>query len=492
MCARSQIHGKAQRRVFQAKVRDICQLPSGVARYLYKELTGDESEEMNTSVKERQALIDKRLALVETFVLGCGDPELFPDLRKLAHAQRSGTTCFNEFWTCVQEELDSMTLAADERRHSGVVAYLSEVITQEKLYQSATKRFDAKVESGDIDRSIAKMPSERWFRFQFWPTNEHVHTALQYTGRFPLKLQLQVRNLRKSHAHAYYCAKQKKLCESWVHKYREFTTCGQPDDKANGTIGEPGTATAFLSRQRSTTASMSSATMQAMDHDAGSSKLRLIPSVFLRQDIPEDIDGTWLRGQVFVTLKNNLFEASEANKTLAEIKECLLDCKPNVWLHADGGGEHHVGHPSVIAAAICFFRKMHGRLDRLIKTRGCPYHSYLHEVERVMSILNLALYGVAMERPIINHDQFPGMEERFLSCKTTSDLRATGKRFPEFVEGLDKALDPLYEMLYRRFEQLDLKGQPIQRGPKVSSANADAFFHSIKVCAHLHHTRPYF
>lgn len=76
---------------------------------------------------------------------------------------------------------------------------------------------------------------------------------------------------------------------------------------------------------------------------------------------------------------------------------------------------------------------MHGRVDRLIKTRGAPYHSYLHEVERVMSILNLALYGVALERPMISHDSYPGMEERFLSCKTTSDLRATGKRYPQFT-----------------------------------------------------------
>ena len=37
--------------------------------------------------------------------------------------------------------------------------------------------------------------------------------------------------------------------------------------------------------------------------------------------------------------------ASEANKALLEIATLLSGhCKPNVWLHADGGGEHHVGH----------------------------------------------------------------------------------------------------------------------------------------------------
>lgn len=102
-----------------------------------------------------------------------------------------------------------------------------------------------------------------------------------------------------------------------------------------------------------------------------------------------------------------------------------------------------------------------------------------------MSILNLALYGVALERPMIDREFYLGMEERFVSCKTTSDLRATGKRFPEFVEGLNDALTPMYDLLYERFEQLDLKGQPIRRGKKVSCEEADEFFNAIKVCAHV-------
>lgn len=473
--------GRAQRKWFAAKVRNLVNLPAGVARHLYKELTGDESEESNLPAKERQAAMDAQFKLAQTFTLACGEAEILADLRGIANAERKGTTCFAEFWKCVQEELDSMTVAADERRHNGVVAYLSETISHKTLFSRANDRLSSKKLLGKVPDNV-RVPSERWFSFQFWPTNEHVQAALQYTGRFPLKLQLQVRNLRKDHPHAYYCAKQKKLTEAWVHKFREYCTAGQPDDKANGTIGEPGTATTFLSRQRAALSSVVLDEMRAMDHDAGSSKLRFIPSVFLLQDIPTKVDGTWLRGQVHVTLKNNLFEASEANKALAEIVGCLKDCQPNVWLHADGGGEHHVGHPSVIAAAICMFRTMHDRVDRIIKTRGCPYHSYLHEVERVMSILNLALYGVAMERPLINAQKYPGMEHRFTASKTTADIRAAGKRFPLLVAGLDEALDPLYELLYERFEQLQLKGTPFKRGVKVTSFEADAFFNQIKVC----------
>lgn len=281
------------------RIRDLTGIPKSLATYLYKELTGDETAEENSSAAERQALIDKQLALSNTFVCACGEPEILADLRSISNAERKGSSCFSEFWQCMQEELDAMTVAADERRHSGVVAYLSEIISHARLFEKVVVRFEQKKASSAIP-DTARIPSQRWFEFQFWPANEHVRSALQFTGRFPLKLQLQVRNLRKEHAHAHYCAKQKKLVQEWVHKFREYATAGQPDDKANGTIGEPGTATAFLSRQRAALSSIGNPGMRAMDHDAGSSKMRLIPSVFLKQQIPEQLDGSWLRGQASI------------------------------------------------------------------------------------------------------------------------------------------------------------------------------------------------
>lgn len=190
-----------------------------------------------------------------------------------------------------------------------------------------------------------------------------------------------------------------------------------------------------------------------------------------------------LCSQVYVTIKDNLFEASEAKKNLAEIALLLWweGVNPNVWIHADGVGDHHVGHPSVIASTINMYLKMNGIVDRLVKTRGCPCHSYLHEVERVMSILNLALYGVAMERPIICQEESPGMEHLFTSAKTTADVRAAGKRFPALVADLDKAVTPIYDMLHEHSKRLDLKGTEFQHGVKCSATQADAFFNRIKV-----------
>ena len=141
--------------------------------------------------------------------------------------------------------------------------------------------------------------------------------------------------------------------------------------------------------------------------------------------------------------------------------------KPNLWEHADGGGEHHTAHPSVIVAALNFWIATRDRLDRLIKTRGCPYLSYIHEVEKIMCILNLALYNVAMKRPRISQDEFPGMEHRFRSCKGYTELRAYGARYPQMVTGLHKAVEPMLDLLSQRFERLKLKGVPFLRGVQV-------------------------
>ena len=118
------------------------------------------------------------------------------------------------------QHLSELTLAADERRHSGFVAYLSEILSYEKLYYDVSAAFRRQQESADGAPPkippTSKVPSLSWFKFQFWPANEHVRSALQYTGRFQLRMTLQTRDLRKDHAHAHYCLKQRPNCKAWA------------------------------------------------------------------------------------------------------------------------------------------------------------------------------------------------------------------------------------------------------------------------------------
>ena len=492
-----QIHSRALKRHFASRIAGLAKMSESARTFLYKELTGDESNPQSLAEKERFAYLQQQTEIAETFALGIGDLDIIVDIRTIVRAARTGSTSFGEFWQCVQEELDSMNTAADERRHGGVVAWLSEVVSHEELFERCLARFEAKKGPPPSIDLNAKVPSISWFKYQFWPSNEHVRSAFRHIGRFPLRLQLQVRNLRKEHAHAYYCAKQKSLVEDWIIKYRDSSAALQPDDKQNLNLGEPGTAASLLSKQKSTMGRIDPADQQrnisgqqntkansrAIDHDAGSVKMRIVPTVHLYQDIPKHRDESWCRGQVSIILKESIFEASEANKAMAEIEKTVKRMggfKPNLWEHADGGGKHHTNHPSVIVATINLWLRNNSAMDRLIKTRGCPYHSYLHEVEKIMSIINLALYNLAMERPVISQASAPGMENRFRSCKNMAELRAFGLRFPQMVTGLHEAINPLFDLLHERFNRLKLKGQLFQRGEGVTAAEADSFFDSIK------------
>ena len=66
----------------------------------------------------------------------------------------------------------------------------------------------------------------------------------------------------------------------------------------------------------------------------------------------------------------------------------------------------------------------------IVATRCCPNRSNLHEVKRTMLKMNLALYGFACERPLIDPVAFPGMEAMFRQTRSTNLLVAWAFRLP--------------------------------------------------------------
>ena len=97
-----------------------------------------------------------------------------------------------------------------------------------------------------------------------------------------------------------------------------------------------------------------------------------------------------------------------------------------------------------------------------------------------MSILNLALYGVAVERPRIDEDRFPGEESRFRRTKTIAELRNAATAFPSLAAGVSNALEPLFELFYERFGKLTLHDVPFERGEPATDAAVDDFFETIR------------
>lgn len=65
-----------------------------------------------------------------------------------------------------------------------------------------------------------------------------------------------------------------------------------------------------------------SETFAVGDHDF--TRFSLIPSVVLEVDIPETFEGSWYTGEVFVGLKDAVFEASSPLRHTAELHSLLL------------------------------------------------------------------------------------------------------------------------------------------------------------------------
>jgi hypothetical protein len=184
---------------------------------------------------------------------------------------------------------------------------------------------------------------------------------------------------------------------------------------------------------------------------------------------------------VKIILKNSIFEGSNAFMAVAELLAIyaveLLE-KPIFIFHTDGGGEHNLPFPSVQAAIAAFTLK--ANVDRAVFTNSAPYQSFGNEPERIMSILNLALYGVAVERPPIDEERFPGEESRFRRTKTIAELRSAAAAFPKLKEGVHDAMLPLFELFYQRFEKLSLKDVPFERGEHTSDSDVDDLFSAVR------------
>ena len=146
------------------------------------------------------------------------------------------------------------------------------------------------------------------------------------------------------------------------------------------------------------------------DHDF--SKFSLTPSVAFVIDIPETVDGSFYRGDVFVGLKENAFEPSNPVRHMTELNSILRsqqDTKPILLLYTDGGPDHRLTYISMKLSLIALF--LERDLDYLCAMHTPPHHSWKNPVERIMSILNISLQSVGlMRRPT------QSFEEKLKNC----------------------------------------------------------------------------
>ncbi|GBC02217.1 hypothetical protein RclHR1_04500005 [Rhizophagus clarus] len=196
---------------------------------------------------------------------------------------------------------------------------------------------------------------------------------MQYTGRFNYEREFNI-------------------------KYQDYSCFISADDKHKVLIGEDVPVSTGV-RNKKTLAS-AEGEITASNHDF--TKLLLTPSVTLFIDIPYNISESFYDGKVYVYYKNTVFQPSSALRYSTEYFNLMnhqyrsQPLPPILSLYTDGGD-----------------------FDMLIAVRTAPNHSWCNPAERIMSVINYGLQGVAIEREKTPNE----FEDEFEILKTLEEIR---------------------------------------------------------------------
>ncbi|ESP00199.1 hypothetical protein LOTGIDRAFT_173358 [Lottia gigantea] len=377
-----------------------------------------------TASADQHPAMDERIKLA----ISTEQPDMILDLRHLNKGRPSET--FDQFFSVLNKLIEEL-VAADDRRHG--VAHMSQFLSVPDLIKQVRLSLPDGV----------PVPSESTVYLSFAPPNTCSEVAKHYTGRVNLKHKVQSRQLRQSHPDAHYAAAQWKYMRSLaVHLGGDRCILMSADDKAKIPVGEPGLAISSGVRGKQSIAP-TEVTLAALDHDV-LQKGSIVPSVILDISIPDVTEESFYRGQVSLTLKDSVFEASSPNRFAAEVCQ-YWDSLPEdrrgnintLLLFADGGPDH-----------ISTFE--HTNVDLLVAARTAPGQSYINPVERVMSILNVALQNVAIERSNCSEE----VEKALKSCNTVESIR---KKEAFIKEEWKQSMAPVTQVIAERMQRCSLK-----------------------------------
>ena len=228
------------------------------------------------------------------------------------------------------------------------------------------------------------------------------------------------------------------------------------DDKHCVKVREPNYPVAATERGRRVLVRQNEM-FQVGDHDF--TKFSLIPSVSLSVDIPDDVSGSWYSGDVFIGLKEGVFEPSSPHRHMTELQDIietknLLSNKSALFIYSDGRPDHRLTYLSVQLSLIALYLELD--LDFLCAARTPPCHSWRNPAERVMSVVNLGLQCVGLMRSEINQEH----EAMIANCNNMTQLRQVKERKPEIVSVVRDSIEPV-EIAFKCFPAAEITRQAI-------------------------------
>jgi len=123
---------------------------------------------------------------------------------------------------------------------------------------------------------------------------------------------------------------------------------------------------------------------------------------------------------------------------------------PILCLYTDSGPDHQCTFGSVQISLVALF--LIGDFDILMVVRTVPYHSWTNPAERIMSILNITLQGIA----IIHNPLSSESEILFDKADTLEEIRNKAAQNTNLREDLVLYIKNIQKMLHEYTEKLVL------------------------------------
>lgn len=284
-------------------------------------------------------------------------------------------------------------------------------------------------------------------------------------------MMVQKRQFRKSHTDTHYTAAVFRYMREYAVHLRNHSMFISLDDKHRIKIGEPGFPVAAAERGKKVIVSMQNQFVVG-DHDF--TKFSLIPSVAFIIDTPATIDGSWYDGEVYVGLKDAVFQPSSPLRHLAELYSILITkigSKKVLFIYTDGGADHQLTFVSVQLALIALFLNLD--LDFVCAGRTCPYHSWRNPVERIMSVINLGYQCVGLMRE-------EGPQHFEASIKNANNIGQLRKSASQFKDEVKATLQPPIDLLSDILKRLTLKDKNFQTFTGCDDNEIDAFWEILQ------------
>ena len=439
-------HTRAMRSEFIQSFGKVTGTKSAVLREAYRRLTNDSSAAGNID----QELVDKRVQEL----LDMQDPDLIWDLRVDNKGQPENLEFLAECKRYIEGVAET---AVDDCRHDNVendadgnqevITHLATALSISDLHNQVSTR---------IPDGTA-IPPKQWLSIQMWPRKVSSATSRYFTGRLKLKFMVQSRQFRKSRIGCHYASSLFRYEKEFSIKCKPHIDFVCMDDKHTCKVGEPGYPLASVERGKRVLVNKNES-FQVGDHDF--SVLSITPSVTFLVDIPDTIESSFYRGQVYVGIKENCFEPSSPIRHMTELTNIMAtreQRKEILCLYTDGGPDHRLTYLSVQIALIALF--LHEARDMVIAVRTPPYNSWKDPAERIMSILTTGLQSVGLMRASCQDEN---TEDAIKRCKSMKDIRNLEDKMPDIKPEVIDSLKLVKDLLKMIFERLSLKGKTLQ------------------------------